>query len=555
MLQSLHIENAAVIKSLNLDLSDGFSVLSGETGAGKSIIIDSINLLSGNRVSRDLIRSGEEKATVSAVFTDCGAEVIKLLDDYGIDCDGTVMLSRTLSRDGRSVIKLNGRTVTQTLQRELCRLLINIHGQNENQRLMQKSAQIDILDAYASNRDHLAQYEKQYEALCAVRTKLAELDRDEAEKIRLRDILKFQLDEINSVKLKSDEEERLLETERNRLGSIERIAEAANLSYRILYGSEKGVVPLIDRATAALSKISDALPQVGELSEKLSGYRYEIEDIAEQVRGFAEVDENPTDRLNRIEARLDSISKLKRKYGATVEDVLAFRDDIAARLDALENMDQLRDDLNDEMSKLQKEAEGTAGIIHKRRIDASQKIIREVTDTLSFLDMPKVRFEIDIHRANKLKPNGLDEVEFLISANAGEPPMPMERIASGGELSRIMLALKSVLSDKDGVSTVVFDEVDAGISGKTSRKIGIKLKQIAKTVQVICVTHSAQIVSLAESHYLIAKHENEGRTETVLSVLDEDGRVAEVARILGGIHVTESQLTAARELIEDGRSI
>ena len=555
MLQSLHIENAAVIKSLNLDLSDGFSVLSGETGAGKSIIIDSINLLSGNRVSRDLIRSGEEKATVSAVFTDCGAEVIKLLDDYGIDCDGTVMLSRTLSRDGRSVIKLNGRTVTQTLQRELCRLLINIHGQNENQRLMQKSAQIDILDAYASNRDHLAQYEKQYEALCAVRTKLAELDRDEAEKIRLRDILKFQLDEINSVKLKSDEEERLLETERNRLGSIERIAEAANLSYRILYGSEKGVVPLIDRATAALSKISDALPQVGELSEKLSGYRYEIEDIAEQVRGFAEVDENPTDRLNRIEARLDSISKLKRKYGATVEDVLAFRDDIAARLDALENMDQLRDDLNDEMSKLQKEAEGTAGIIHKRRIDASQKIIREVTDTLSFLDMPKVRFEIDIHRANKLKPNGLDEVEFLISANAGEPPMPMERIASGGELSRIMLALKSVLSDKDGVSTVVFDEVDAGISGKTSRKIGIKLKQIAKTVQVICVTHSAQIASLAESHYLIAKHENEGRTETVLSVLDEDGRVAEVARILGGIHVTESQLTAARELIEDGRSI
>ena len=555
MLQSLHIENAAVIKSLDLDLSDGFSVLSGETGAGKSIIIDSINLLSGNRVSRDLIRTGEEKATVSAVFTDCGSEVIKLLDDYGIDCDGTVMLSRTLSRDGRNVIKLNGRTVTQTLQRELCRLLINIHGQNENQRLMQKSAQIDILDAYASNRDYLAQYEKQYEELCAVRTKLAELDRDEAEKIRLRDILKFQLDEINSVKLKSDEEERLLETERNRLGSIERVAEVANLSYRILYGSEKGVVPLIDRATAALSKISDALPQVGELSEKLSGYRYEIEDIAEQVRSFAEVDENPTDRLNRIEARLDAISKLKRKYGATVEDVLAFRDDIASRLDVLENMDQLRDDLIAEMSKLQKEAEGTAGIIHKRRIDASQKITREVTDTLSFLDMPKVRFEIDIHRANKLKPNGWDEVEFLISANAGESPMPMERIASGGELSRIMLALKSVLSDKDGVSTVVFDEVDAGISGKTSRKVGIKLKQIAKTVQVICVTHSAQIASLADSHYLIAKHENEGRTETVLSVLDKDGRVAEVARILGGIHVTESQLTAARELIEDGKSI
>ena len=555
MLQSLHIENAAVIKSLDIDLVDGFSVLSGETGAGKSIIIDSINLLSGNRVSRDLIRTGEDKAMVSAVFSECGDEVIRLLDDYGIECDGTVMLARTMSRDGRSVVKLNGRTITQTLQRELCRLLINIHGQNENQRLMQKSAQIEILDAYAANRELLARYEEQYEAVTDVRAKLAELDRDEAEKIRLRDILKFQLDEINRVKLKNDEEEHLLEAERNRLGSIERISEAAGLSYRILYGSEKGVVPLIDRVTTALSKISDALPEAGELSEKLSGYRYEIEDIAERVRDFAEVDENPTERLNKIESRLDAISKLKRKYGATVEEVLAFRDDIAARLDALENVDQLREDLGFELSKLQKEAEETAGLIHKRRIEASQKIIREVTETLGFLDMPKVRFEIDIHRADKLKPNGYDEVEFLISANAGEPPMPMERIASGGELSRIMLALKSVLSDKDGVSTVVFDEVDAGISGKTSRKVGIKLKQIAKTTQVLCVTHSAQIASLADAHYLIAKRENEGRTETEVALLDDDGRVSEVARILGGIHVTESQLAAAKELIEDGRTI
>ena len=555
MLQSLHIENAAVIKSLDIDLADGFSVLSGETGAGKSIIIDSINLLSGNRVSRDLIRTGENKAMVSAVFSECGDEVIRLLDDYGIECDGTVMLARTMSRDGRSVVKLNGRTITQTLQRELCRLLINIHGQNENQRLMQKSAQIEILDAYAANRELLARYEEQYEAVTDVRAKLAELDRDEAEKIRLRDILKFQLDEINRVKLKNDEEEHLLEAERNRLGSIERISEAAGLSYRILYGSEKGVVPLIDRVTTALSKISDALPEAGELSEKLSGYRYEIEDIAERVRDFAEVDENPTERLNKIESRLDAISKLKRKYGATVEEVLAFRDDIAARLDALENVDQLREDLGFELSKLQKEAEETAGLIHKRRIEASQKIIREVTETLGFLDMPKVRFEIDIHRADKLKPNGYDEVEFLISANAGEPPMPMERIASGGELSRIMLALKSVLSDKDGVSTVVFDEVDAGISGKTSRKVGIKLKQIAKTTQVLCVTHSTQIASLADTHYLIAKRENEGRTETEVALLDDDGRVSEVARILGGIHVTESQLAAAKELIEDGRTI
>lgn len=553
MLQSLHIENAAVIKSLDLDLNEGFLVLSGETGAGKSIIIDSINMLSGNRVSRELIRTGEDKAVVSAVFSECGAEVAQLLENYGIEYDGSVMLSRSLTKDGKSVVKLNGRTITQTLQRELCRLLINIHGQNDNQRLMQKTAQIEILDAYASNQELLVSYGELYEKLNSVRAQLSELDRDEAEKIRLRDILKFQLDEINRAKLKNEEEERLLEAERTRLGSIERIAETAGISYRMLYGSEKGVVPLIDRVTAALSKLSDVLPEAGELSDRLSGYRYEIEDIAEQIREFAEVDENPTERLNKIEGRLDTISKLKRKYGATVVDVLAFRDDIAKRLDAIENADQLRDDLLVACDSVQKQAEEIAAVIHKRRLEASSKIIREVTQTLAFLDMPKVRFEIEIHKAEKLKSNGYDDVEFLISANAGEPPMPLEKIASGGELSRIMLALKSVLSDKDGVGTVVFDEVDAGISGKTSRKVGIKLKQIAKNTQVICVTHSAQIASLADTHYLIAKREEEGRTQTEVATLDEQGSVREIARILGGIHVTESQLRAAEELIEDGR--
>lgn len=554
MLQSLHIENAAVIKSLDIDFGEGFSVLSGETGAGKSIIIDSINMLSGNRVSRELIRTGEDKATVSAVFTDCGDAAIRLLEDYGIECDGSVMLSRTMSRDGKSVVRLNGRTITQTLQRELCRMLINIHGQNDNQRLMQRSAQWEILDAYASNQELLVSYGKEYDRLIAVRNKLSEFDRDEAEKIRLRDILKFQLDEINRAKLKNEEEEQLLEAERNRLGSIERISETAGLSYRMLYSSEKGVVPLIDRVTAALFKLSDVLPEASELSDKLSGYRYEIEDIAEQIREFAEVDENPTERLNKIESRLDIISKMKRKYGATVGEVLAFRDDVASRLDAIENADQIREDLLTECETIQKQAEAIAAAIHKRRVEASAKIIREVTQTLDFLDMPKVRFEIGINKLDKLRSNGYDDVEFLISANTGEPPMPLEKIASGGELSRIMLALKSVLSDKDGVGTVVFDEVDAGISGKTSRKVGIKLKQIAKETQVICVTHSAQIASLADTHFLIAKHETEGRTQTEVTALNEEGSVREIARILGGIHVTESQLRAAQELIEDGKT-
>ena len=555
MLQSLHIENAAVIKSLDIDFCDGFSVLSGETGAGKSIIIDSINMLSGNRASRELIRSGEEKMTVSAVFITDSKDVEALLDDYGIDFDGSIMLSRTLGRDGKSVVKLNGRTITQALQRELCRLLINIHGQNENQRLMQKSAQIEILDAYVDNRELLEQYAKQYGILAEARTKLSELDRDEAEKMRLRDILRFQLDEINRARLKNEDEEQQLESERNRLGNIERISETAGLSYRILYASEKGLVPLLDRVTSALSKISNVLPEAGDLSERLSGYRYEIEDIAERVRSFAEEDENPTEKLNKIESRLDVISKLKRKYGATVQEVLAFRDDIAARLDAIENADAIREDLSNEITKLQAAAESTAACIHQRRMEASKIILQEVIETLSFLDMPKVRFEIAVRRGEQLKSNGYDDVEFLISANAGEPPMPMEKIASGGELSRIMLALKSVLSDKDGVETVVFDEVDAGISGKTSRKVGMKLKQISKATQAICVTHSAQIASLADAHFLIAKNEGNERTSTEVSRLDEQGRVYEVARILGGIHITETQLDAAKELIEEGKSV
>ena len=553
MLQSLHIENAAVIKYLDIDFGNGFSVMTGETGAGKSIIIDSINMLSGNRVSRELIRTGEDRAIVSAVFSECGEEVRALVESYGIEFDGSVMLSRILSRDGKSMVKLNGRTITQSLQRELCRYLINIHGQNDNQRLMQKNSQLEILDSYADNQELLAEYGILYHKLLDIKAQIAELDTDESEKIRMRDMLRFQLEEIQKAKLKSEDEEEVLEAERKRLGNIEKITEAANLSYRILYGGEKSVVPLMDRVCTALSKISAALPEAGELSERLSGFRYEIADIAEQVRDFAEEDDNPTEKLNRIESRLDMISKLKRKYGSTVEEILAFRDRVAAQLDAVENSDERREDLQNEYNKIHAKAQEIACEIHKRRVEVSRTIEKEVMKTLSFLDMPKVCFAIRVQKTDKLVAVGSDDVDFLISANAGEPLMPLEKIASGGELSRIMLALKSVLSNKDGVGTVVFDEVDTGISGKTSRKVGIKLKQIAQNVQVICVTHSAQIASLADTHFLIAKHDENGRTQTEITELDAEGCVNEVARILGGIHVTQSQMDAAREMIEDGK--
>lgn len=553
MLQSLHIENAAVIKSADIDFENGFMVLSGETGAGKSIVIDSINLLSGSRLSRDMIRTGEEKLLVSAVFSDCREEVVALLDSYGISCDGSVMISRTLSRDGKSAVKINGRTVTQGLQKELCRLLINIHGQNDNQRLMQRSAQIEILDSYAENGELLSAYTKVYRELLDTRSKLEELDSNTAEKLRMRDMLRYQIEEIAAARLKEGEEE-ALEAESKRLSSMEKIHAQTHLAYRALHGSEKSVTVLLDRASSALERIGDVLPEAASEAKRLEEFRYEIEDIAETLKGYAEADEDPTQRLNKIESRLSMISKLRRKYGADVREIIAFREKAQEQLDHIENADVIREDLEKECDRLEKAARALAESIREKRRTASGSIVSAVSETLAFLDMPKVRFSISLTPAEQLQHDGGDSVEFLISANAGEPMMRLEKIASGGELSRIMLALKSVLSDKDGVETVIFDEVDAGISGKTSRKVGIKLREIARQIQVICVTHSAQIASLADKHFLISKQDEEGRTQTKVSELDGKGRIAEIARILGGIDVTETQRAVAREMIEEGKN-
>ena len=552
MLASLHIENAAVIKTADIDFERGFMVLSGETGAGKSIVIDSIHLLSGSRLSRDMIRTGEESLSVSAVFTDCRREAIELLDSYGIGCDGSVMVTRTLARDGKGTVRINGRTATQSLLRDLCRLLINIHGQNENQRLMQKSAQIDILDSYAESSNLRAAYAQIYRELVETKEKILALQSNTAEKLRMRDMLRYQIEEIAVARLKLGEEE-ALEAESKRLSSMEKIHAQTNLAYRALYGSEKSATVLLERAASALEKIGDVLPEAVEGAKRLTEFRYEIEDIADTVQRYADADEDVTVRLNKIEGRLGTISKLKRKYGADVSEILAFRERAQAELDSIENADMIREELEKEGRALEVKARGLAAEIHEKRRAAAQEIHARVSETLTFLDMPKVRFSIALRESEALRADGGDTVEFLISANAGEELAPLEKIASGGELSRIMLALKSVLSDKDGVETVIFDEVDAGISGKTSRKVGLKLREIARQIQVICVTHSAQIASLADTHFLISKSDETGRTETRIETLDGEGRITEVARILGGIDVTEAQRAAAREMIEDGK--
>ena len=555
MLTSLHIENIAVIRRADLDLSAGFSALTGETGAGKSMIVDSINLLLGNRTSREIIRSGETSATVSAVFEDLTDSAIEYICGMGFEVeDASVMLSRTITADGRSQTRLNGRVITQTMQKEIARLLISIQGQADSQTLLQKNKHRELLDAYGTSKEALADYQVAFEELKKCRKEVQALSQDSAEKLRLSEMLKYQIEDIDAMKLKDGEEEALIK-ERDRLSNLERINKQTGMICRLLRDSEKGnVYDVIRRAETVLESLNGLVDDTDNLCARLSFAASEIEDVAETVRSYMDDDrEDPTARIDRIEGRLEGIAKLKRKYGADVAAVLSFRADAAARLEALETSDERLAELQKQAEKLTKTAEKHAAILRQKRKDAAREIVKQVTESLTFLDMPKVRFEIAINPCELCEYGG-DEIEFLIATNPGEPLLPLSKIASGGELSRMMLALRSVLNDHDGVDTVIFDEIDTGVSGKTSRKIGIKLKETAKTgTQVLCVTHSAQIASLADNHYRITKHERDGRAETDVQPLNFDERVDEIARILGSIEPTEAQRNAAREMIEEYR--
>ncbi len=556
MIQSLHIENMAVVKSLDVDLSDGLTVLSGQTGAGKSIIIDSLNLLLGGRADRELIRSGESRAEVSAVFGDLSDHTLTLLQELGLSVpDDTLMLSRTLTA-GSSTARLNGRAIPLSVLREIGGTLLNIHGQNDNQQLLDPKHHVDILDTYVGGGEERTLYAEQYRRVLHLRTELDSLRRDQREQTRLAEMLRFQVSEIDGAKLKAGEEDQLTELAK-RLRASEQIEKCCTLTEKALEGGEKsrGAIYLVDRAAAAMASISDALPAAEQLAARLSDVRYELEDIAASVSDIEGFDgENVLAKLDRVESRLDVIAKLKRKYGATEEEILSFRVQAAERLEALEHADERMEELEEELSMAQKEAKGTAARLSELRRRGAKGLTAAVTETLAFLDMPKVRFEVGMTPTEELRPFGTDEVEFLLSANPGEPLHPLAKIASGGELARIMLSLKNVLNTCDGVNTVIFDEIDTGISGKTSRKVGIKLKEIGRSAQVICVTHSAQIASLAHHHLYISKEEAEGRVSTSLSELDAEGRVEEIARILGGIQVTDAQRQAAREMIAEGES-
>ncbi len=554
MLEALHIENMAVIEALDVDFPKGLSVITGETGAGKSVMLDALAFLLGAKAKRELLRSGAEEGMVCAVFTDVGEETLSYLTEAGFHVEDELLLQRTLFADGKSKCRLNGRVIPQTILRELAGLLVNIHGQNDNQRLMLPATQQKILDGAALDEVELAAYRAAYTAWRDTEEKIKVLRRDAAESARLADVLRFQVNEIDAAKLKAGEEEELL-SRRAKLQNAEKISKQSEFAYRVLHGAEKGAATmLLERAAQAMQQLGGVIPEATQAAEKLMSMRYEVEDIAYTARAYAEDSEgDPTAALDRTEARLDAIGKLRRKYGEDVAAILAYRESAAARLSTLENSEEEEARLVALAKEQRKELSRLADALHAKRETTAAQLSDAAMKELSFLDMPSVRFTIAVKQGEAFGATGNDTIEFLIATNPGTPLQPLCEIASGGELARMMLALRSVLNERDGVLTAIFDEVDTGISGKTSRKIGIKLAEIARHTQVLCVTHSAQIASLADAHYKIIKTTTANSASSTVMLLEGESRVDEVARILGGLNVTDAQREAARDMIREGR--
>ncbi len=561
MLLSLYIENIALIQHLEMDFSSGFHALTGETGAGKSILIDSIGLLIGSKGDKTLIRTGESQAYVCGKFGGFSSSVIAALADLGItlDEDETLLVERYLSEDGKSKVKLNSTPSTLGRLKEIGKYLIDIHGQHDTYALYDPSNYIRVLDAYSGMEETLSHYRDAYHIYADLRAQIDEMTRSESERLRLIEMLTYQVADIDAVAPKLGEDVALAEKEK-RIKNSERIFKQSGFAYRALKGGEKGnVVMLLEKSAQALGQLKDVIPDVDALVAELMDCRYRIEDVAERAQDLASQDGgDPTSLINRIELRLDAIAKLKRKYGDSIEAILTYRKEAKERLELLQNADDRLIELKEKCKAAKGKALSLADKLHEGRIRAGRGLSCAVVDNLVFLDMPKVTFDVSICESMEngekcLGPNGYDLVDFLISANQGEDVHSLSKVASGGELARIMLALKCVEKSKEQTAAMVFDEIDSGVSGKTARKIGLKILELSASAQVFCVTHSAQIASLADHHLLISKHVLDGRTLTTIRTLDEEGRIQELSRVLGGIQVTDAQRQAAIDMRKERR--
>ena len=554
MLVSLHIENVATIKTVDIEFDRGFTVLSGETGAGKSIIIDSLNLLLGDKSNRELIRSGESSASVQAIFTALSDKKIKQINNAGIDCDGELEVYREISAGGRNIIKCNGRSVPTYALRQIMTGLVSIHGQNSSLVLLDEDSHIRYLDSYAENGTLREEYEKCFIALNDAVNEQRALIIDDREKERLVEDFERQIKEIESAKLKDIEEDELLAA-RTRIKNIEQTAKYVKSVYRNLYHSEKApsASERIDAAIKALEALNETeqSDRIIEQINKLTNFKYEIDDIAEETKSLlSDIGEDPAEALDNIEMRLSLISRLKRKYGSDIKEINAYCMELKTKLDSIKKADARITELNDVIKKAKAEALEKAAALTASRKEASKKLSEAILSELKYLDLKKVRFEITVELKKQLSADGADNVTFLVAANTGEDLKPLDKTASGGELSRIMLAIKSVFAGKDDIDTVIYDEVDTGISGATSERIGNRLRMTAKGCQVIAVTHSAQVASNADQHILIYKTDVDGRTQTFCKILNKDERVIELARIIGGFDVTQNAVATAAEMLE-----
>ncbi len=550
MLSELYIENIAVIEKSNINFSEGLNVLTGETGAGKSIVIDSIGAVLGFRTSRELIRTGAEKALVTALFTNLSPRVKSGLSDLGIECDDELLISREITLSGKNNCRINGKVATVSMLKDLGKLLINIHGQHESYELMSPDLHIRYIDALGNLSPLLDEYKEAFDNFKSLEAQLKKRRYDEQERIRRIDILRFQIEELSTADVSIGERDELMAT-RTALSNIERIREGlASAVYKLGGDITEGssALTLIDYASSDLASVSRYHQAVESLSERLNNLAYELRDIYSECEDvLSDLDSDP-ELLDAVEERLELLNNLSKKYGSTEEEMLSYLSNAEAELESLLNFEEHYEKLQLNCNKAFDKAKKLADELSDKRKETSGKFSKSVSEQMDFLDMPNAVLAVE-QNETELYELGSDTIEFLISANVGEPPKPVAKIASGGELSRMMLAIKTVLSEADPTDTLIFDEVDSGVSGSAAERIGIKLKEVSKSTQVLCVTHLPQIAAQADNHYKIKKSTNEGRTFTSVDILSDDGRVEELARIMGGVTVTDSARDYARELI------
>lgn len=552
MLSELYIENLAVIEKATIDFSDKLNVFTGETGAGKSILINGINAILGQRVTKDIVRTGTDKAVISALFTDIGDNVLQVLDELGISAeDGQLFLTREIRSDGGSVARVNSRAVNVSVLKAIGETLVTIHGQHDNQILMAPERHIEILDSYAESEALIEDYHSSFRELQSIAKKINKIKTEQSKKeFRMAELADI-VEEINALNIHEGEDKEI-EAELNISKNAVAISEALYMAKQLLSGDDDtdGAVEMTQRASKSVEEYTDIMTEISPIYDRLSSAAIEMEDISEEIGSLLDSLDIDPKRYDYLNQRSDELRRIMKKYGPELDDVLTTLENSQNELDELSGAEQSLDELNKEKKRLLAEVSKKAKALSDHRKKAGERFVSHVTEELEFLNMPKVKLVVQ-QKTGKLTINGMDSIEFLISANLGEEPKPIAKIASGGELSRIMLALKNVIAEKDSIGTLIFDEIDTGVSGRAAQKIGIKLKQISRLRQVLCVTHLAQMAVMADNHLLIEKNIQGDRTVTTVRTLDHEQRKYEIARIMGGENITELMLENAEQYLKD----